>query len=653
MASEPRGAVLVHLRKLFQQGTANGLSEWQLLRRYLARQDEAAFEAIVARHGPMVLGVCRRVLHDPRDVEDAFQATFLVLVRRAGGLGEGVAIGPWLHGVAHRVSLRARAVALKRRLREQPANELDVPAPAADLCGIDLAGILDEELTRLPAKYRAPIVLCYLQGETHEEASRRLGWPIGTVKGRLVRARELLKGRLTRRGLTLSAGALVASLSHETLAVLPETLRAATIKAVVRSASGRAAAASVSSTVAALTEGVLTTMFLTKLKSAAVALTALSALACVFGAGAMSPRSTPQKTAVAADTAKPPVDREVKHEPSPPKGDLSISTTPSRAAGREDNRGPSQQELMHHAYDEALAAYVKHKVDVDKVYFWSKRILDAELVRAEEPYEFSAAFETHLKRMQDLRHRVHLRKSSGNELSLNLAAAEFYLKEAVDLLNEYEDVGEKKNGSPDSSPALSITARKPESGEKSSSRTASERSTAVPQHADWGSNDPRSRAVLATLEKPVDMSFPNDTPLEEVLDHIREETKGPDFPNGLPIYVDPVGLQEAEKTLTSTIQIDLVGVPLRRTLHLALSQLGLVYTVGDGILYITSQSSEESILVPTQPSRLVELQFKLERGELSEDELDTLLGLLKARIEVAKLRRELEEAQSRHDPGPH
>src|SRR4051794_22356193 len=180
MASVRSGSVLDPLRRLFGRGSVAALPEGQLLERFVRERDEAAFEAIVARHGPMVLGVCRRMLADPNDVDDAFQTTFLVLVKKANSLGEHDAIGHWLHGVAYRVALRARAEALDRRRREgQKAAAGTATNAEHDPARGDLARILDQELHRLPTKYRAPIVLCYIEGLTHEEAAGALGWPLG------------------------------------------------------------------------------------------------------------------------------------------------------------------------------------------------------------------------------------------------------------------------------------------------------------------------------------------------------------------------------------------------------------------------------------------------------------------------------------------
>src|SRR4051795_13273101 len=166
MPSRHYGDALRQLHRLFQRGSLGGMSEWQLLDCYATRRDDSAFEALVARHGPMVLGVCRRVLDDPHAVEDAFQATFLVLVRKAGSLGPRDAIGHWLYGVACRVALRARSESARRRSSEVPMGRVEGLARVNEP-GIDeIAPILDEEIARLPSKYRAPVVLCYLEDLT-------------------------------------------------------------------------------------------------------------------------------------------------------------------------------------------------------------------------------------------------------------------------------------------------------------------------------------------------------------------------------------------------------------------------------------------------------------------------------------------------------
>jgi RNA polymerase sigma factor (sigma-70 family) len=171
-----------------------------LVARFALAGDEAAFGELVRRHGPMVLGVCRRLLPNRHDAEDAFQATFLLLARNAAAIRKRDAVGSWLYGTAYRVASRARGDAARRRAREGKAAAAPVYDPRVEAAWRELRPILDDELNRLPEKYRRPLVLCYLQGLTNAEAARLLGWTKGTVSGRLARARDLLRARLKRRG---------------------------------------------------------------------------------------------------------------------------------------------------------------------------------------------------------------------------------------------------------------------------------------------------------------------------------------------------------------------------------------------------------------------------------------------------------------------
>ncbi len=281
MADGHAHPALRFLRRITAAGRGGGTPDGELLARFAARNDEAAFAALVRRHGPMVFGVCRRVLHDPHDAEDAFQATFLVLVSRAGALGRPELLGNWLYGVANRTALKARADAARRRERERQARAAAGADPADEAAGRDLRRVLDEELNRLPPKYRTPVVLCYLEGQTQEEAARRLGCPRKTVTTRLARACERLRARLTRRGVALPAGAVAATLSEQVFAsAVPPALAGATLKAAALFAAGQAAAAGLDSPrVAALTNEVLRTMSMARLKTAGVMLLA----ACVLG----------------------------------------------------------------------------------------------------------------------------------------------------------------------------------------------------------------------------------------------------------------------------------------------------------------------------------------------------------------------------------
>jgi RNA polymerase sigma factor (sigma-70 family) len=316
MTSRPTAAVLPHLRRLFA-GNGDGPSDPQLLERFLARRDEDAFAALVRRHGPMVFAVCRRLLPDPHDAEDAFQATFLVLVRKARSLGRPERLGNWLYGVACRTAMKARGHNARRRQCEQPLADVPTAGGVAELVWRELRPVLDEELNRLPEKYRTPVVLCCLEGVSKREAARRLGWPAGTLSTRLHRAREILRGRLTRRGLALSAGVVAVALSRGTVpAAVPTTLAAATATAASRIAAGQAAA--VPAPVLALAEGVLRAMWWNKLKVAAAALLAAVLLAAGIG-GAMprTPAAAPEAEAKAPAAA--PADEAPKKDEAEPK----------------------------------------------------------------------------------------------------------------------------------------------------------------------------------------------------------------------------------------------------------------------------------------------------------------------------------------------
>jgi RNA polymerase sigma factor (sigma-70 family) len=268
----PSRATLRQIEALFHDGTAAGLSDGQLLDRFARRRDEPAFAAIVHRHGPLVLGVCRRVLAHRHDAEDAFQATFLVLARKAGCVRVGDSLAPWLYGVAYRVAVRARGRSARARAVEREASAMKATAGPGKAVGADLLAALDEELSRLPERYRAPVVLCDLGGLGRALAARQLRIPEGTLSSRLARGRTLLRERLTRRGLAPSAGALAIALEHGATAAVPESLAELTVCAATRFAAGPLAAGAVSASVASLTEGVLKTMLLTKLKVTAVAI---------------------------------------------------------------------------------------------------------------------------------------------------------------------------------------------------------------------------------------------------------------------------------------------------------------------------------------------------------------------------------------------
>jgi RNA polymerase sigma factor (sigma-70 family) len=310
MAGAPTNPILRFVRRIAGSHGPDADTDGQLLERFVSAADESAFQALVQRHGPLVLNVCARVLDNEHDAEDAFQATFLVLARKAGSLRAPELLGPWLYGVAYRTALKAKAESLKRRKLERRLADMASPPDADNLIWRDLRPVLDEEVNRLPRKYRAPFVLCYLEGKTNEQAARILGCPPGTVYSRLAWARERLRSQLSRRGLAFSVAALAVCLSQNVgSAAVPASVVVVTSKAALAFAAGQAAAAgTVSAQVAALAEGVLRAMFLTKLKIALVAALAVAVAGTAAGvltrqALAAGPQGE-QKEGAAADKPK-------------------------------------------------------------------------------------------------------------------------------------------------------------------------------------------------------------------------------------------------------------------------------------------------------------------------------------------------------------
>jgi RNA polymerase sigma-70 factor (ECF subfamily) len=281
MATNPMSKVLDNLRQAGLRRDEAGLSDGQLLECFVQSREEAAFEALVRRHGPMVLGVCRRILANEHDAEDAFQATFLVLVRKAAGIVPREMLANWLYGVACKTAYKARALAARRWQRERQVSPMPEPPAMHQQVGDELPRLLDQELSRLPDKYRIPLVLCLLQGKTYEQAAGQMGVSAGTVSVRLVRARAMLARRLARRGVAVSAGSLAVVVSQSTAsAAVPPALLADTVRAASLWAFGQTTGL-ISAPVAALTQGVLKAMLLTRLKMAATVLLVIAA-----GAGA-------------------------------------------------------------------------------------------------------------------------------------------------------------------------------------------------------------------------------------------------------------------------------------------------------------------------------------------------------------------------------
>jgi RNA polymerase sigma factor (sigma-70 family) len=417
MASGPSGNLLGQLRKLVAAGTVADMSDEQLLERFITQRDEAAFAALVHRHGPMVLGVCRRVLSDLHDAEDAFQATFLVLVRKAASVGRRELLANWLYGVAHRAARKAKTTAARRRGKEQPIVDLPSPEPGDAAMWRDLRPVLDDELQRLPAKYRAPVVLCYLEGKAYAEAAQQLGWPKGTLSTRLTQARELLRRRLTRRGVTLSATALATVLSPGAVsAAVPLPLIVSTSKAALALAAGQAAAAGVvSASVAALMEGVVKAMFLTKVKVVALMMLA----ATIVGGGAVAygvmaanqligPAKEPPKTDPGQQPDSTGAPAPTKAAERPQKAPLDPEGAKARAAILKTmlEAADSAAEINFQRFDAGVSV-------VDDPVRWSRMWVQAQRAVSSNGAEYLQALEKHAERMRQMEEMTKRRFEKG------------------------------------------------------------------------------------------------------------------------------------------------------------------------------------------------------------------------------------------------
>jgi RNA polymerase sigma factor (sigma-70 family) len=320
------------LRVLFGMGTLAGLTDGQLLERFATHRDEAgeiAFASLLDRHGPMVLRVCGGLLRDPNDAEDAFQATFLVLARKARSLWVRDTIGPWLHGVAYRIATRALSDRARRRRHERKAAGLAATAigPAeAD----DLAPVLHAEIGRLPEPFRAAIVLCYLEGLTHDQAAHRLGWPVGTVRSRLARGRDRLRSRLDELGVAPAVAPLMPASAGRAGATIRPSLAVATVRAAIRTTTTTGmAAAGTGPAVVALTKGVLRTMMLKTMLKVAATVVAVGLLATGAGAVAYQASESGQGSTTASGSGSPRAARPA----APPKSEAETIAEKSLKAG--------------------------------------------------------------------------------------------------------------------------------------------------------------------------------------------------------------------------------------------------------------------------------------------------------------------------------
>ena len=322
-------AVVRQVRKLAAPGDTAAASDAHLLDRFRASGDEAAFAALVRRHGPLVMGVCRRVLRHHQDAEDAFQATFLVLARKAASIRRRAALASWLYGVARRVAGDARRAAARRQARERRATNVGHAQPDLEAAWRELQAVLAQEVERLPQKYQLPFVLCCLEGKSKAEAAAQLGWKEGTVSSRLAEARKRMQQRLARRGLTLTAALCAVAAAADTASALSSALVTTTVGAALGARAGTAAG--VSARAAALANGVTKAMFASKVKTATALLLAVGLLAAAVGTQIHRAFADPP-----AREAAPPAEAKPDKAPAakPDKADAPADPLPAGAVLR-------------------------------------------------------------------------------------------------------------------------------------------------------------------------------------------------------------------------------------------------------------------------------------------------------------------------------
>ena len=457
MSRVATGSLSEQLAGLFGAGTCAGFSDGELLDRFRSSRDEAgerAFESLVTRHGPMVLGICRHFLDDPNDAHDAFQAVFLVLARRAGAIRKSDSVGSWLYGVTVRVAARARATAIRRKVRDrrvlEAASAVSLAGGSPEACPDrslehdDGAKLVHEEVVRLPERYRTPIVLCYFEGLTHDEAAARLSWPVGTVRSRLARARDRLRTRLTRRGLAAPATIgplaawLIAGQSPATASAairaaatvsLPTHVPASLARAAVRLVAGQPSAAGLwSSDSTAMAEGVLKTMMLKKL---AVAGCVVLSLGVGTGTGIVMTREAG-----------------AQNPSGPAATQAGASAGPQRPqAAAKTNVDPLAQRFLSAARQrvEAQRAYYEEgRITIDRFIDACTRLKKAELLAATDESERTAAREWYLNVLLEIEQRedAELKVGRGtvadlSEIRQRRQQAEMDLKNQRDEPDEY------------------------------------------------------------------------------------------------------------------------------------------------------------------------------------------------------------------------
>jgi RNA polymerase sigma factor (sigma-70 family) len=419
MSSRAMRNALDWVRLTLRENEAAALSDAQLLEAFLEVRDETAFAAIVRRHGPMVLGVCKRFLRNHHDAEDAFQAVFLVFMNRADSIRPKGQLANWLYGVAFKTACKTRAYLGKRRLREwSVANVPERGGPERQEWG-DFWLLLDQELNQLPDKYRAPIVLCDLEGKSRREAAHALGLLDGTLSGRLSRARRQLAARLSRRGVSLSGAALAAALLEETAsASLPAGLVVSTTKTVFALAcKGSLLASSGSLGIISITKGVLRSMVIAKVWQTSAVLI-VSTLAVGAGASVMAVRGGNPDGAFGqtAQSGAP---------ASSPKQAFQEQMDRDRELRRPAEQVRDEVSLLERkaVWDVRLKEYLAGRGTLDRLLQCASELMDAERIVAKNPLERVAACQAQVDRVLPVYEIVRQRYEANKVPTQDLAQA--------------------------------------------------------------------------------------------------------------------------------------------------------------------------------------------------------------------------------------